>query len=170
MDHVAARLDRRHRVEQICAGPEPATRVEAAHLVRAEGVKVSTSIGNRDGHVGDRLAAIHGNECAHGVRGGSDLFQRCNGAEHVGDVRDRDHLRLQLHECVESIPENLTGDVVNRNEFKVSIHLARDLLPRDEVGVMLCLGDQHHVAASEVRLPPRSRNQVERFGGATEHH
>ena len=34
---------------------------------------------------------------------------------------------------------------------------------------MLCLGDQHHIAAAEVRFAPRSRNKVERFGGAAEH-
>ena len=35
---------------------------------------------------------------------------------------------------------------------------------------MLRLGDEHHVAAAQVRLSPRTRNKVECFGGATEHH
>ena len=154
MDHVAAGLNRRHRVEQICTGPEPAASEKAAHLVRAERVEVGTSIGNRNGHVGDRLAAIHGNQRTNGVGGGGDLLQWRNGAEHVRDVRDRNHLRLQLHKRVESIPEDLTGDVVHRNELKVGIHLARDLLPRNEIGVMFRLSHEHYVAAAQVRFPP----------------
>ena len=85
-------------------------------------------------------------------------------------MSEGDHLRLQLHQRIESVPEDLAGYVVNRNEFEVSIHLTGDLLPRDEICMMLGLGDQHHIAATQVRLPPRTCNKVERFCGAAKHH
>ena len=170
MDHVATGFDRCHLGEEVGAGPEPAARIETAHLVCAEGVEVGAGRGNRDGHIRDCLAAVNTEERANGVRSFGDLGERCNGAEHVGDVSEGDHLRLQLHQRIESVPEDLAGYVVNGNEFEVGIHLARDLLPRDEICMMLGLGDQHHITTAQVRFAPRSRNKVERLGGAAEHH
>ena len=104
------------------------------------------------------------------MRSFGNLGERCNGAEHVGDVSEGDHLRLQLHQRIESVPEDLAGYVVNRNEFEVGIHLTGDLLPRDEICMMLRLGDEHHIATAQVRFAPRTRNKVERLGSAAEHH
>ena len=99
-----------------------------------------------------------------------NLGERCNGAEHVGDVSEGDHLRLQLHQRIESVPEDLAGYVVNRNEFEVGIHLTGNLLPRDEVCMMLRFGDKHHITTAQVRFAPRTCNKVERFCGAAKHH
>ena len=59
---------------------------------------------------------------------------------------------------------------MTKERDEIGVDFAHDLLPWDEVGVMLGFGDEHHVPATDVRAPPRACHEVQRLGGTAEHH
>ena len=68
-------------------------------------------------------------------------------------------------ELVERVELELAG-VVDRDVAEARARLARDELPRDEVRVVLELGDHDDVARPEVLETPRVGDEVDRLGGA----
>ena len=149
--------------------------------------KSTPSSATSSGQVGHRLAGVQ-------HRQGADLpgpphqrGDRVDGAEHVGHVGEREDLGALGQERVEvgEVEPALVGD---RHPAQGRAGAAGQLLPRDEVGVVLHLGDDDLVAGPEQRSgarPPARRrpsaagggvgervgDEVERLGGVLgEHH
>jgi hypothetical protein len=92
-DHLAAREERRHRVEQLAARPQRAGPGRAEHLVAREDVEVGTERLDVDGQVRDGLCPVDEHQRSGGVRHLDHLAHRVDGADAIGDVRERDELR-----------------------------------------------------------------------------
>ncbi len=163
-DHVAAGHERRHRLEQLPPRPERARARRAEHLVPGERVEVGADRLDIDGDVRHGLCAVDQDQRAGlvGLRG--HLGDRVDGAEGVRDVGERHELRLQPEQDVEHVlaEDPVVGD---RDELEVAVHLLREELPRDEVRVVLHLGEHDRVAARDVAAAPRVGDEVDRLGG-----
>ncbi len=74
-----------------------------------------------------------------------------------------DELRLEAQQHLEHVePEDpLVGD---RDELEVAVLLLDEELPRDEVRVVLHLGQDDLVAAGDVAAAPRVGHEVDRLG------
>ena len=83
--------------------------------------------------------------------------------ERVRDVGERDELRLEAEQDLEDV---LAQDAVvgDRDELEVAVLLLGEDLPRDEVRVVLHLGEHDRVAAADVVAAPRVRDEVDRLG------
>ena len=162
-DHAAAAEERGHGVEQLGAGPQHADAGGAHHLVAAEGHEVGAQGHHVGGQVGHVLAGVEADQGAGGVGRVGDVADRRQGAEHVGHGGDPDQLG-PVEEAVE------VGEV----ELVVGAHgdpadlealLGLELEPRDDVGVVLHLGEHDGVAGAQVGPTPRPGDQVEGLGG-----
>ena len=91
-DHLAAAHERRHRLEQLAAGPEGADAGGAAHLVGREGDEVGVPRLHVDGEVRDGLARVDEHVGAGGVRGVGERPDVVDRAEHVRHRADREQL------------------------------------------------------------------------------
>ena len=90
----------------------------------------------------------------------ADLVDR---AERVRDVRERDQLGLEAQEDLEDV-EAEDAVVGDRDELEIAVALLDEELPRDEVGVVLHLGQDDDVAAIDVAPAPRVGDEVDRLG------
>ena len=83
------------------------------------------------------------------------LADRVDRAERVADVGERDELRLEPQQHLEHVePEDaVVGD---RDELEVAVLLLDEELPRDEVRVVLHLGQDDLVAAARCCGGPTS--------------
>ena len=136
----------------------------AQRLVAAEHVEVAADPGDVDRQVRHRLRPVHEHERA-GLMGlAGHLHHRVDGAQRVGRVGERDQLRLEAEQDLEDV---LAQDAVvrDRDELEVRVLLLGQDLPRDEVRVVLHLGQDDHVPAADVAPTPRVRDEVDRLGG-----
>ena len=83
-------------------------------------------------------------------------------AEDVGDLRHRDDLGAGADLCGDLLGRDAIV-VVHAQVDEVGAHLATELLPRDDVRVVLHDGDDHVVAGADHGPPERLRHEVERL-------
>ena len=76
---------------------------------------------------------------------------------------ERDELRLEPQQDLEDV-EAEDAVVGDRDELEVAVLLLDEELPRDEVGVVLHLGQDDRVAAADVPPAPRVGDEVDRLG------
>ena len=110
--------------------------------------EVDAEVVDVDRQVRHRLAGVEHDERADGVGALGELGDRVERAEHVGDVGEREDLGALGEQAVE------VGEVEppvgrDRHPAQGGAGAAAGLLPRDEVGVVLHLGDEHLVARAE---------------------
>ena len=162
-DHLAAGEERRHRLEQLAPRPERARAHRGEHLVAAERVEVGPEVLDVDRHVRHGLGAVDEDERAGRVGHLDHLADRVDRAQRVRDVGERDELRAETEEDLEDVePEQaVVGD---RDELEVAVLLLDEELPRDEVRVVLHLGEHDRVAARDVLPAPRVGDEVDRLG------
>ena len=162
-DHLAAGQERRHRLEQLAPRPQRARAHRAEHLVAAEHVEVGTERLDVDRHVRHGLGAIDQDERAGRVGHLDHLADRVDRAQRVRHVGERDQLRLEPQQHLEDVEakDPVIGD---RDELEVAVALLDEELPRDEVGVVLHLGQDDGVAAVDVAPAPRIGDEVDRLG------
>ncbi len=141
--------------------PEP---VGARRLVAAEGVEVAADRGDIDRQVGHGLGAVHQHQRTRLVGQAGHLDHGVDGAQRVGHVGEGDQLRLEPEEHLEHV---LTEHAVvgDRDELEVRVLLLGQDLPRDQVRVVLHLGEDDHVAPADVAPAPRVGDEVDRLGG-----
>ena len=131
----------------------------------AEGVEIHAQVVEAHADVRRALCAVAHHQRAGAARDGGDLAHGIHRAERVGDViegyhlgarRDEEAQRLEIHMMV-----RCEGAHVEQRP-----HGPRELLPRDEVGVMLQRSHDDLVTRAHVRAAPRRRDEIERFGRA----
>ena len=157
-DHLAAGQERRHRLEQLAPRPQRARAHRRQHLVAAEGVEVAAERPDVDRHVRHGLGAVDQDQRARGVGHLGHLADRVDRAERVRDVGERDELGLEPEQHLEDVEAELAV-VGDRDELEVAVLLLDEELPRDEVGVVLHLGQDDRVAAPDVAADPTSRRR-----------
>ena len=162
-DHLAAGQEGRHRLEQLAPRPQRARAHRAQHLVAAERVEVGAERLDVDRHVRHGLGAVDEDERAGRVGHLDHLADRVDRAERVRYVGERDELRLEPQQHLEDVEaeDPVVGD---RDELEVAVALLDEELPRDEVGVVLHLGQDDGVAAVDVGPAPRVGDEVDRLG------
>ena len=162
-DHLAAGEERRHRLEQLAPSPQRTRAHRGEHLVAGERVEVGAERLDVDRHVRDGLGAVDQHERPGRVGHLDHLADRVDRAERVADVGERDELRLQPEEHLEDV-EAEDAVVGDRDELEVAVLLLDEDLPRDEVRVVLHLGEDDLVAAPDVLATPRVGDEVDRLG------
>jgi len=166
--NAAAGLVRRHGVEECAFAVKHADAGGAGHLVSAEGEEIATDGLHVDrlvsyglGRVDERDGTDRAGFGAEGCGVGED-------AEGVGEVGEREELHLRGEELVErfKIEAEFGIGAEDGHVFQRGTGAEGELLPRDEVGVVLHLGREDDVAGLEVGGAPGLRDEVDRFGRA----
>ena len=88
---------------------------------------------------------------------------RVDRAQRVRHVGERDELGLEPQQDLEDV-EAEDAVIGDRDELEVAVALLDEELPRDEVGVVLHLGQDDGVAAVDVAPAPRVGDEVDRLG------
>ncbi len=94
----------------------------------------------------------------------SDVGHRVDGAEHVGDMHHARDLHPAVREQRRQRRKVQLAARHDRDETQLGALLLGDQLPRNQIGVMLHLGQQDRVAGAQVGAAPRLRDQVDRLG------
>ena len=128
-----------------------------------EGQEVTADGRYVDRHVRRGLGGVDQDQCACLVRHGSDLANRVDGPQRVAHVGHRQQLRMrrQLRAQVVEIEAAVVAD---RDVVEGGAHLAGQLLPGNDVGVVLELGGHHPVSGTQVGAAPAVGHQVDRLG------
>ena len=163
-DHLAAGEERRHRLEQLASRPQRTRTHRPEHLVAAERVEVAADLLDVDRDVRHGLRPVHQDQRPCRMRHLGHLADRVDRAERVADMGERDELRLEPEQHLEHV-EAEDAVVGDRDELEVAVLLLDEELPRDEVRVVLHLGQDDLVAARDVAAAPRVRDEVDRLGG-----
>ena len=82
---------------------------------------------------------------------------------------ERDELEVEPQQHLEDVEPQLAV-VGDRDELQVAVLLLDEELPRDEVGVVLHLGEDDGVAAADVAPTPRVRHEVDGLGRVAGEH
>ena len=156
LDHRAAGDERRHRVQQLAAAPEDADAGGAEHLVAGERREVDARGRPRRARRCGADWQASSTVSAPTARAASvSSADRVDGAEHVGDVGEREDLGALGQQLAErravlavQVEPTLVGDA---DPAQRGAGAPRQLLPRHEVGVVLHLGDEDLVALAAGR-------------------
>ena len=138
-DHLAATHERRHLLEDLASRPQRAGAWGPECLVAGEDEEVGVQVLDADRLVGHGLRAIDQHQRAHLVRLGDHLFDRVDRADAVRHGCEGDQLGLGAQQDLVALLDQ-PPLFVERDELEVGVLLLGQHLPRDEVGVMLQLG------------------------------
>ena len=111
------------------------------------------------------LSAVDDDDRAVRVGHGDHALDRIDCAQRVGRMSEGHDLRTRREQLREFIENQLAG-IIHRHHAKNCLLLFAQELPGNDVRVMLDGGDQHLVAAAEVRAPPGAGHQIDALGGA----
>ena len=151
-DHLAAAEERRHRVEQLVAGPQRADPGRAEHLVRREGDEVGVPRLHVGRDVRHELARVDEDERAVRVRGVGERTDVVDRAEHVrhradGEERGAVEQRVEVRE----VEAEVGGE---RDPAQLDAAFGGEHLPRNDVGVVLHVREHDRVAGLQVGRAP----------------
>ncbi len=164
-NHVAAALPRRRLAQHVFATVQHADAGGAEHLVSGKDIPVSAERLHVHGLVGHGLRAVNEDARADGLGHRRHGLDRRDGAERIGDMRDRDDLRLRPEQLRVFVDQNLSV-IVHRNDAQPGAAFRGNLLPGHDVRVMLQPADDDLVTGREMRTPPALRHQVDGLGRA----
>src|SRR5438105_761694 len=163
LDHVAARLVRRHLLEQLALADQAADSHRAEHLVAAESVEVDAERveGNRE--MGSTLCAIADQDrvrlLAHEA---NDLVDRIDGSDRIRNMIERDDFGLLAEQVTQKIEiDSSIRCQLTHPEPGALSH--RQYLPWDEIRVVIEGGNDDLVAARDVSVSPRARDEIQSF-------
>ena len=148
-------------LEQLGPAPERADAARAAHLVGRDGDEVGAERLDVDDPVRRGLRRVDDHDRAALARPRGEALDRVDRAEAVRDEAGGDDLHVL--ELVERLEPQLAV-VVERDQPEVGAGPLRDVLPRDEVRVVLELGDDDDVARLQLVQPPRVGDEVDALG------
>ena len=130
--------------------------------MRAKGKEVGAQIGHVDRHVWQRLRAVDDQISAVLVHELAEVLDRVLNAQDVRDLTHGQDLGLGAHLGKHFLGGELAG-LGGIEVDELGTGLAADLLPRDQVGVVLHDGDDDLVARLQHRGCKALGDQVERF-------
>ena len=163
---MTAEVERRHRLQQLGATPEGADARRAAHLVRRKREEVTAELLDVDRVVRCRLSRVDDHDRAAVVRPGRQPLDRVDRSERVRDEVVGDNLDVaDAGDVVQGIKPKLAV-VIQWDRFEGRAGSLGDVLPGNEVRVVLELGDDDDVAGAEVVEAPRVGDQVDALGRA----
>ena len=169
VDHVAAALPGRHRLEDVRLAEQGADAGRREHLVPGERSRSRSRAPGRRPACARRPARRRRSTrapcrcaiCDHLARG-HDRPERVRDLGERDDPRPRAEQRLVL---LEDRPGRASSTGATRRRAPFS---AAELLPGDDVGVVLEPGDDDLVARADVAAAPALRDQVDRLGRAAD--
>ena len=167
-DHLAAAEEGGHGLEQVLPAPEHADPGGAAHLVAGEAVEVGAQLGHVGVQVGRVLGPVDQHQGPGGVGGVGQAPDRGQGPEHVGHGGDRQQLG-PVEEAVQVAQVEATLGV-DPDPAQLDPGLLGQHVPRDDVGVVLHLGQHDSVTGAQVGLAPGLGHQVEALGDVLGEH
>ena len=133
--------------------------------MRRDGEEVAPERLHVDRPVRRGLRGVDDHDRALPVRPGDELLDRVDRAERVRDESGRDDLDAALRRDAVELVEPELAVVVDRDRAEARAGPARDVLPRDEVRVVLQLADDDEVALAQVVEPPGVGDEIQRLGG-----
>ncbi len=166
LDHVAARLERVHGLQQLAAAVKNARAGRAEHLVAAESVEVAAERPHVDALVRSALGAVHEHCRAGGLGGGDHLPRGVDGAQSVRHLAEGDQLGGAFEQLVELVETELAA-LVDVDVLDVRAVGRGEDLPRDDVGVVVEDREHDEVAGLHVLAAPGVSHQVDGLGGAS---
>ena len=165
LDHLAAGLPRRHRLQQLLAADERADARGAVHLVAGEGVEVAAERLHVHRQVRRGLGAVHHRHRARRPASRRDLGHVVDGAQGVGDVGHGDDLGARAQLGVEVVHVQFAvGE--HRHGAQLGAETRTRQLPRHDVGVVLHVRDEHFVAFAKHQRRVARGHQIDGLGGA----
>ena len=163
-DHRAAELERRHGLQQLLPPPHTSDTARAEHLVAREGEEVAAERFHVDRPVRRSLARVDDHDRVALMRPGREVRHGADRAERVRDERRRDELdAAELLDLRKGLEDQLAAGV-DRDGGERRSGALRDVLPGNEVRVVLELGGDSHVTGAEVVEAPRVRDEVQSLG------
>src|SRR5439155_1553349 len=146
LDHLAAAATWLEAVENGPPAVHDADAGRAQHLVRREHVEVTSQRGHIDPHVRSRLSPVDDRDRVDRPRPPDDVHDWGDRPQNVGHVGERDHARPRREQTIEGGQvEHAVGE--NRHRLDDGAAIAGDQLPRDQVRMVLELGDDDLVAS-----------------------
>ncbi len=157
-DHVAAEHERLHPLEQVGLAPHGADAARRAHLVARDGDEVGADGLDVHGSVRRRLRCVDDDDRAVPVRPLDDALDAVDRAERVRHEVERDDLQARVADELVEPFEHEVALVGERDHPELGARALRDVLPGDEVRVVLELGDERRRPRGRgSRAPTRRR-------------
>jgi len=164
-NHVPAPLIWPHGIQSRTASIETANSGRHEHFVSRKYKKIAVQRLYIELHVLDRLGGV--NQCgdAFSFRCLDYRFDGIYGANRVGNMDNRGELSPRPHHA--NVGINIQVAIVeDRGHFQHGSLPLPEKLPRNDIGVVLHMGDENLVAGLDLRFHKRVGDKVDGFGGS----
>ena len=164
--HLAAAHVGGQAVEPLLLAIKDADAGGTVYLVTAEGEEVAVEVLHVDAEVGRALGSVDEDGDAVGMGYADDFLDGVDGAKDIADVGEGDDFSSFVEEGLDTV--EAYGTVVGDGEDAEADALPLlEQLPRDDVGVVLHLGEDDFVALTHEGLAEAGGYEVDALGGAT---
>ena len=163
--HLATAHVGRYAVEPRFLAVEHTDASGTVDFVPAEGKEVTIQVLHVDAEVGRALCAVDEDGHAVGVGNAYDFLDGIDGAEHVADVGNADDFGPFIEQRLDGIGRNgaLVGDGQDANLDALPL---LKQLPRNDVGVVFHLGDEHFITLLHECLTEAGGHEIDALRGA----
>src|SRR5215207_265687 len=166
-DHLAAEVERGHLLEELAPAPKRPHPARAAHLVRRDRDEVRAERLHVERPVRGRLSGVDDHDRAVLVRPRGKPLARVDRPERIRDEIVRDDLHVPRRCDLVQRVEHELAVVVERDRAELGSRSICDVLPRDEIRVMLELRHDDDIATPQVVEAPRVGDEVDALGRAS---
>ena len=163
--HLAATHVWRDAVEPALLAVEHADARGTVYLMPAEGEEVAVEFLHVDGNMGRALGTVDKDGHAVLVGNADDVADRIHGPQHVADVRHADDAGALVEELFVFLHAELPV-VGDGNDAQADALTGLQELPRDDVAVVLHLGEDDLVALLHESLSEAGGHEVDALRGA----
>src|SRR6267143_649574 len=163
-DHFSPTLIWLHVLEKLSLSVKDTYPCGSAHFVAGEGEEVAVQVLNVDRHVRDRLRTVHQNFAAMFVSLARQFSYGVDCSQHVGDMRNSEELDSRLLQMLVYIFSDKLSVIRDSNIFETRSFFTRELLPWDDVAVVLHLREHDAVPESNIGSAPGMGYKVDCLG------
>src|SRR6267143_871375 len=149
-DHLSPTLIRLHVLQKLPLSVEDTYPCGSAHFVARKREEITIQVLNVYRHVRDRLGTVHQNFATMLVSLARQFSYGVDRSQHVGDMRNSEELDSSLLQMLVNIFSDKLSVIRDSNILETRSFFTRELLPWDDVAVMLHLREHDAVSESNV--------------------
>src|SRR5437899_7414282 len=165
-NHFSAAAIGRRFLEAFGAAIQNSETGRAAHFMARKSEEIAPDLLPVEGPVTRALGGIDERNDATLSRAFAVICYRIDRAEPVRDVSHGQQLDIAGEILIELRKIEQTAVAINRQKNQFSPDPLGQQLPRNDVAVVLHLGEQNFIAALDVLRAPGLRDEIDPFGGA----
>ena len=162
-DHIATAQEGRHAIQMFQLAPQHANARWPVKLMAGEAVEIAANGSNIHAPMHHGLRPIQQNLRTMRMGQRHHTFNRRDGTQHIGHMRERDQPHLAIGKLGGQVFHVQFAGIRHTTDAQGIAAFITQHLPGHDIGMVFKLGNQHRLIRAHHAAAPAMRDQIDRF-------